>query len=131
MLSGIGPAAHLRSLNIDLVRDLPGVGPNLQDHVMVPVTYSCTEPYRCGGRRRAGRTPTLSREPHQSSEFFVGEAGDHVTLDPTSPAPELQLIFAPAYLVRHGLDNPTGHGFTCHPGAVIPEDCRRRGFALG
>jgi choline dehydrogenase len=44
-----------------------------------------------------------------------------VTLDPRSPAPELQLIFAPAYLVRHGLDNPAGHGFTCHPGAVMPK----------
>jgi choline dehydrogenase len=51
----------------------------------------------------------------------IGEAGGFVTLDPRSPAPELQLIFAPAYLVRHGLDNPEGHGFTCHPGAVMPK----------
>ena len=44
-----------------------------------------------------------------------------MTLEARSPAPELQLIFAPAYLVRHGLDNPEGHGFTCHPGAVMPK----------
>ena len=35
MLSGIGPAAHLREHGITLVRDLPGVGQNLQDHPMI------------------------------------------------------------------------------------------------
>ena len=49
MLSGIGPAAHLRSLGINVVRDLPGVGRNLQDHVMVPVAYSCTQPITMAG----------------------------------------------------------------------------------
>src|SRR5690606_34167087 len=33
MLSGIGPAAHLRRHGIDIVQDLPGVGENLQDHM--------------------------------------------------------------------------------------------------
>lgn len=33
MLSGIGPAAHLRSVGIDPIVDLPGVGRNLMDHV--------------------------------------------------------------------------------------------------
>ena len=32
MLSGVGPAGHLRSLGIDLVHELPGVGQNLRDH---------------------------------------------------------------------------------------------------
>ena len=32
MLSGVGPAGHLRSLGIDMVHDLPGVGQNLRDH---------------------------------------------------------------------------------------------------
>ncbi|WEK45952.1 MAG: FAD-dependent oxidoreductase [Candidatus Andeanibacterium colombiense] len=33
MLSGLGPARHLQDMGIELVRDLPGVGGNLQDHV--------------------------------------------------------------------------------------------------
>ncbi|XP_029164204.1 glucose dehydrogenase [FAD, quinone]-like [Nylanderia fulva] len=33
MLSGIGPAKHLAELDIDVVRDVPGVGENLMDHV--------------------------------------------------------------------------------------------------
>ncbi|XP_063878854.1 glucose dehydrogenase [FAD, quinone]-like [Scylla paramamosain] len=43
MLSGIGPAAHLRSLNITVVKDLP-VGRNLQDHVAAGVTFTIQEP---------------------------------------------------------------------------------------
>lgn len=37
MLSGIGPARHLRSLGIAVLADLPGVGQNLQDHPMTRV----------------------------------------------------------------------------------------------
>src|SRR5881397_418805 len=35
MLSGVGKAKALRSLGIDLVENLPGVGENLQDHVLL------------------------------------------------------------------------------------------------
>lgn len=37
MLSGIGPAEHLRQHGIEVLHDLPGVGRNLQDHVGVHV----------------------------------------------------------------------------------------------
>jgi len=37
MLSGVGPADHLRDFGIPVVADLPGVGANLQDHHEVPV----------------------------------------------------------------------------------------------
>ena len=39
MLSGVGPAEHLREMGIPVVLDLPGVGQNLRDHpnVRVPV----------------------------------------------------------------------------------------------
>ena len=41
MLSGVGPADVLRSLGIDVVADRPGVGDNLQDHLLVPVAFEC------------------------------------------------------------------------------------------
>src|SRR3984957_2807728 len=42
MLSGIGPAAHLRSVDIEPIIDLP-VGKNLQDHLAVLMMYARTE----------------------------------------------------------------------------------------
>ena len=44
MISGIGPADHLRSVGIEPKLDLPGVGRSLQDHPKVAVQAACTEP---------------------------------------------------------------------------------------
>jgi choline dehydrogenase len=44
MLSGIGPAAHLGEQGIAVVRDLPGVGRNLQDHYSAPIKLKCRLP---------------------------------------------------------------------------------------
>lgn len=43
MRSGIGPAAHLRDLDIDVVADVPGVGENLDDHPMLGVTFAAKD----------------------------------------------------------------------------------------
>ena len=50
MLSGVGPAGHLRQHGIAVVADLP-VGDNLHDHVFVPMTYCMTS------ARNRGTTP--------------------------------------------------------------------------
>ncbi|MFJ9713462.1 GMC family oxidoreductase [Streptomyces sp. NPDC101234] len=39
LLSGIGPAAHLRDVGIPVLADLPGVGANLHDHLQCPVVF--------------------------------------------------------------------------------------------
>lgn len=44
MLSGIGPAAHLAQHGIAVVKDLPGVGQNLQDHYSAPIKVKCSHP---------------------------------------------------------------------------------------
>jgi choline dehydrogenase len=43
-LSGVGPAALLRTFDIPVVHELPGVGENLQDHLQARVIYECTRP---------------------------------------------------------------------------------------
>ena len=49
MLSGIGPAQHLRDLGIDVEHDLPGVGQNLHDHPFAHVSFSTRKPLDDGG----------------------------------------------------------------------------------
>jgi choline dehydrogenase len=44
LLSGVGPAADLRELGIDVKADLPGVGANLQDHPKSQVSYRAQHP---------------------------------------------------------------------------------------
>ena len=44
MLSGIGPAAHLKEHGIDVVVDRPGVGQNLQDHLELYIQMAASKP---------------------------------------------------------------------------------------
>ena len=39
LLSGIGPAAELEAVGVEVVHDLPGVGRNLHDHPLCGVVY--------------------------------------------------------------------------------------------
>ena len=43
-LSGIGPAPLLQQFGIPVVRDAPGVGENLQDHLQLRLIFKCTRP---------------------------------------------------------------------------------------
>jgi choline dehydrogenase-like flavoprotein len=54
MLSGIGPAEHLRGLGINVVADLP-VGKNLQDHLGAYMTYTRPQPGPFHGEMRFDR----------------------------------------------------------------------------
>lgn len=55
MLSGIGPAEHLRSMGIQPLVDLPGVGQNLQDHVVVRLSAATDRNYGYFGEDRGLR----------------------------------------------------------------------------
>ncbi|XP_026673165.1 glucose dehydrogenase [FAD, quinone]-like isoform X2 [Ceratina calcarata] len=74
MLSGIGPKDHLKELNIPVVHDIPGVGKNLQDHVMftgfnfvgsIPENYTGSEPFSFDN----------SLNEHSLTEFAVEHNG--------------------------------------------------------
>jgi choline dehydrogenase len=112
MLSGIGPAGHLRDMGIAVRVDLPGVGQNLQDHLLSGASYACR---RRGTLDNAGTMLDLiwyllfGRGRLTSN---VGEAGAFVRSDPAAPLPDLQLYFAPVYYVAHGFDRPPGAGFS-------------------
>lgn len=55
MLSGLGPADHLAELGIPVVRDMPAVGKDLQDHVAAPVYALTRKPISLLGQDRGWR----------------------------------------------------------------------------
>jgi choline dehydrogenase-like flavoprotein len=56
LLSGIGPADHLRSVGIAPVHDLPGVGENLQDHLDLYAIAECSGDFTYDGYAKLHRT---------------------------------------------------------------------------
>ena len=44
MLSGVGPGQHLKDTGIEPIRDMAGVGENLQDHLQIRSIYKTREP---------------------------------------------------------------------------------------
>ena len=99
MLSGIGEAAALRRLGIPVVADLPGVGRNLQDHVLVRVEHACTQPVTLHGLTRIDRAglaflqALLFRSGPMSR--FPLESGAYLRSDPALDAPDIQSHFLP------------------------------------
>lgn len=44
LLSGIGPQKHLKAVNVSVVKDLPGVGENLHNHVSYTISWTINQP---------------------------------------------------------------------------------------
>ena len=117
LLSGIGASDQLRAHGIAVRHDLPGVGQNLQEHLMVPVTHHCTQPITLAG----AATPEQEAKLADGMGLLtsnIGEAGGFVTLDRASEAPELQYHFAPGFFIHDGAGNPEGHGYSIVGGVV-------------
>ena len=118
MLSGIGPAAHLREFGLDVVADLPGVGANLHDHPAVPVlwfTQGTGDLYAAENALGMLRWFVARRGGFTSN---VAETGAFLRTRDDLPAPDIQLHVAPAMFVNHGLTEPPGVGFTIGPTLV-------------
>lgn len=112
MLSGIGDPDHLRSVGIEPVVDRPEVGGHLQDHLCAGVVRRCPENVTLAGAEsfvNIARYLLARRGPFTSN---VGEAVVFTKSDPSLDAPDLELIFAPAPFVAHGLEPTTEHGIT-------------------
>ncbi len=112
LLSGIGPADHLKSLGISVNVDLPGVGQNLQDHLAIGVAYACTQPISLASAESIGNLLNYLLFKKGPLTSNVAEAGGFVKTQPDLRTPDLQLHFGPVYFRDHGLTKPEGHGFT-------------------
>jgi choline dehydrogenase len=99
-ISGIGPAAHLQSIGVPVVHDLPGVGANLNDHYVVRISHRVRNAVTINQLARGAR---VLREAFK----FATVGNGALTFGVTSAmvftrsreglaAPDLQLLFTPA-----------------------------------
>ncbi|BAZ47494.1 glucose-methanol-choline oxidoreductase [Nostoc sp. NIES-4103] len=121
MLSGIGPAEHLKALGIAVIQDLPGVGQNLIDHLIVPVSYYCTQNITIATAQLEALQVKFEQERMGMLTSNIAEGSGFVKLNPDILVPELQLHFEPNWLIYHGFGNPPGDGFTVTPTLVQPK----------
>jgi len=121
MLSGVGPADHLRERGITVAVDAPDVGANLQDHLDVCTLQRSTQPVtydRLSDAVVAWNYFTRRAGPGTSN---VAEAGGFVrTRLATDARCDLQFHFVPALLDDHGRHRLPGYGYTLHACALRP-----------
>lgn len=99
MLSGIGPAAHLGAHGIQTVVDTPGVGVNLQDHVVVLLEYDRLDqgPFVKGSRwDRAIATSLAAYLAGVGPATNVPSSGlGFAKVEPDADVPDVQFLFRP------------------------------------
>lgn len=104
MLSGIGAAEPLQAQGITVQADLPGVGQNLQDHLLFGVGYRC---------KQEQPVPNLLAE----AGLFTYSRSE---IDPTTNSPDLQFFFGPIQFVepQYRVEGPC---FTFAPILIQPQ----------
>lgn len=120
MLSGVGPADHLREHGIDVVLDQPNVGSHLQDHPMALINFRCTTedtlddaahprhllPWLLGGRGKLSSN--------------LAEAALHWRSDSSLGGPNFQFVFGPVYYWEHGFRKTGAPALTIGPVLIRP-----------
>ena len=126
MLSGIGPAQHIREHGIDVVADRQAVGADLQDHIDYVSSWQ-TQSTDFIGSTLAG-TIRMAKALIEHRRLRTGEmttpyaeAGGFWTVMPDAPAPDVQWHFVPAMLEDHGRTTVKGYGFSLHACVLRPE----------
>jgi choline dehydrogenase len=115
MLSGIGPAEHLRALGIPVTADLPGVGWNLQDHLGTFLRYEITVPFSLYGATPE-QLAAVQAEYEATGQGLlssnIAEAGAFLRTRGADGPPNLQGFFLPYCLTESPLDafQPYCHG---------------------
>ena len=122
--SGVGNAEELRSLGLDVVADLPGVGENLQDHLDYFIQYACTQPVSLYpsvtglGRLRVGLRWLLTHSGIGATNLI--EAGAFFRSRPGVEFPNLQHHFLAVAMNADGSLPTEGHSFQVHLSQMRP-----------
>ncbi|HUB88319.1 MAG TPA: choline dehydrogenase [Dyella sp.] len=115
MLSGIGPAAHLREHGIAPIVDLPGVGEGLQDHLDICTLVRCTRKITYDKLNQLAVGWRYLRHHDGPGSSNIAESGGFVLSRLATDARcDIQFHFVPALLDDHGRHRLPGHGYTLH-----------------
>ena len=124
-LSGIGNAADLQPIGLDVKQHLPGVGENLQDHLEVYVQYACKQPVSMAPQLKKWRRPWIGAQwlffragPGATNHF---EAGGFVRSNEDVDRPNLMFHFLPVAVRYDGSAPAGGHGYQVHIGPMFSD----------
>ena len=122
MLSGIGPAKHLKENGIEVLADRPGVGQNLQDHLELYIQMAANEPvslykyWNLLGKAYVGLRWMISKTgPGASNQF---ESAAFIRTKAGIKYPDIQYHFLPIAVRYDGKAAVNGHGFQAHVGPM-------------
>jgi choline dehydrogenase len=126
MLSGIGPADHLRAMGVEVVHDLRGVGENLQEHPNLLNIYRTKDPVGLTRHLRLDRATLAVVRWALLREGPFTTAGTAANLfmrsQPGLPRPDIQTIVMPVHqhaeLWFPGLTRPPVFAFTARVGIL-------------
>lgn len=125
MLSGIGPAMHLRDFGISPIADLPGVGQNLCDHLAAHVRYRATKPYSMlrylnpvRGAWAMAQYLAFRRGPLADPGMSVAA---FVKSDPALDEADIKMLFIMALFSNNGRKMTPVHGFYAHINVARPQ----------
>lgn len=124
MLSGIGPADHLKSVGVPVVFDQPGVGSNLQDHLDLFVIAECSGPHTYDRYAKphlsvlAGLQYILTKTGPVASSLF--ETGGFWYADPEARSPDIQFHLGLGSGIEAGVAAMENGGVTLNSAYLRP-----------
>jgi choline dehydrogenase len=121
MLSGIGPADHLKSVGIRPLHDLPGVGGNLQDHLDAAILQYAKPGTTYGRSNKLWALYQYLVNKKGPGTSPIAESGGFLYTRQGLSAPDIQLHFLPVMVVDHGRSEMRKDGYSLHACTLRPE----------
>ncbi len=126
MLSGIGPADHLRDHGIAVSHELPGVGQNLSDHLDYTISHHSLRRDTVGlNPRGLLRLAKAGLRWRKSGEGLfaspMAEGGAFFRSAPDQPRPDLQVHFVVGIVDQHMRRLHLADGFSAHVCVLRPK----------
>ncbi len=122
MLSGIGPADHLRERGVSVRQAMAGVGSNLQDHLDICSLTQCTEAITYDKVNDIAVALEFLFKRSGIGTSNIAESGGFLrSRHAEDERCDLQFHFVPALLDDHGRHRLKGHGYTLHACMLHPK----------